>query len=111
MRIDISGHHVEITDAIRQAVHQKLEKVASHYPQMESATVILTVEPKHQIAEVTTQFFGTTIAVESQKEDMYSAIADVAKRLESKLEHKKGTAQAKRHEKPNLAEDPTSISE
>lgn len=99
MKIDISGHHVEVTDAIREAITQKLEKVQSHYPQLESAKVIFTVERNDQVAEVTTQFMGTTIAVEAHHQDLYVAIAEVVKKLDAKLGHKKGAMKANRHQK------------
>lgn len=111
MRIDISGHHVDITDGIRQAVHQKLEKIASHYPQLDLCSVIITVERNTQIAEVTTQYLGATIAVEASNQDLYAAIADLGKKFEAKLSHKKGSMNSNRHQKPVLDEPQMSDAE
>ena len=105
MHIDLSGHHVEITDGIRDAVKQKLEKVASHYPQLDSANVILTVEKNSQKIEVTTQYMGTTIAVQAEDHDLYAAISACAKKFEAKLSHKKGAVKANLHEKPVLTDE------
>lgn len=99
MRIDISGHHVEITDAIRNAITHKLEKIKAHYPQIDACSATFTVERNSQIAELKTQYLGTTIAVEAQDHDLYAAMTDAVKKFGAKLAHKKGMIGANRHEK------------
>ena len=96
MHIDIAGHHVEITEGLRQAINQKFEKIQSHYPQINECAVTLTVEPNAQIAEINTHFMGTRIAVQGSHSDMYAAIAEAAKKLDAKLAHKKGAANSHR---------------
>jgi len=107
MRIDIAGHHVEITDAIREAVHQKLNKVASHYPQVQSFNVTLTVERNIQRAEVSAHYQGNVYAVKSENTDLYSAISDAGKKIESQLSHKKAAKKSHRHDKPHTEIEPT----
>jgi ribosomal subunit interface protein len=94
MQINLSGHHVEITDGIREAVHNKFSKVESHYPSLDSLTVIATVERNEQRVEAKTQYLGASIAVQGANHDMYVAIAEAAKKLESALSHRKGTSKA-----------------
>ena len=76
MNIELSGHHVEITDAIRDAVKNRFTKIESHYPQLDSAKVTLTVERNVQRIEISTQYLGTTLAVNAEEHDMYSALTD-----------------------------------
>ena len=83
MQINLSGHHVTVTDAIRDNVETKLGKVASHFPQLDSANVTLTVEKSSQSIEVTTQYLGAPVAVQASHQDMYNAIAQAAKKLEA----------------------------
>ncbi len=104
MQIELSGHHVEITDALREAVDQKLAKIASHYPQIDSCNVILTVEKNDQKTEINTHFMGADFSAEASHADMYSSIADAVKKLDSTLSHKKGAAKAQRHKGPSLSE-------
>ena len=99
MHVEISGHHVEVTDALRQAIHQKLEKLVSHYPDMNACHVTLTVERNAQVVEINTNYLGSTIAVEASNHDMYAAIADVTKKLDAKLSHKKGCVKSHRPQK------------
>ncbi|WP_045857436.1 ribosome hibernation-promoting factor, HPF/YfiA family [Teredinibacter purpureus] len=105
MQINIAGRHVEITEGIRQSVNTKFAKVQSHFPQLDALSVILTVEKHEQKVEANTHFLGTTVSVHSTNEQLYSAIADSAKKLEAALSHRKGTVKANLHEKPPIAEE------
>lgn len=104
MQINLSGHHVAITDAIQENVETKFGKVASHYPQLDSANITLTVERSSQSIEVTTQYLGAPVAVQASDHDMYSAIAQAAKKLESALAHRKGSVKGNRHDKPPVVD-------
>ena len=99
MHIELSGHHVEITEGIREAVESKFNKIQSHYPQISSLKVTLTVEPKYQSIEATTQFMGAPIAVKAENNDMYSAIADAVKKMDAALSHRKGSQTSHRQVK------------
>jgi len=100
MQIDISGHHVEITDAIRQSVIDKFSKVESHFPQLDALTVILEVEKHEQKVEARTQFLGAPVSVHASNGDMYVAIAASAKKMQAALKHRKGAVKSNFHEKP-----------
>lgn len=100
MQINLSGHHVDITDGIRDAVHNKFSKVHSHYPSLDALSVIVTVERNQQSVEAKTQFMGAPVAVHGANHDLYAAIAEAAKKLDSALAHRKGATASHRHEKP-----------
>ncbi|MDX9707716.1 MAG: ribosome-associated translation inhibitor RaiA, partial [Azospira sp.] len=53
MNLQISGHHLEVTPAIREYVTSKLERVTRHFDHVIDVNVILTVEKLKQKAEVT----------------------------------------------------------
>ena len=44
MQLNLTGHHVEITDSLRQYVNEKLERVERHFDKVTNTHVILTVE-------------------------------------------------------------------
>ena len=102
MQINLSGHHVTITDGIRDAVESKFNKVASHFPQLDAIGVSVTVERSAQSIEVTTQYLGAPVAVQATDNDLYAAIASAAKKFESALAHRKGTIKSHSHSKPQL---------
>lgn len=110
MQIEIAGHHLDITDAIRTAINTKFSKVASHYPDIATLDAILTVEKKDQKIEINTQYLGERVSIHaSHIDDMYAAIADAAKKLESALSHRKGIIKNIKHEKPVLTTEGTDV--
>ena len=44
MNLTISGHHLEITPALRSYVSTKLDRVIRHFDQVVDVRVLLTVE-------------------------------------------------------------------
>lgn len=99
MSIEISGHHVEVTDAIRTAVLSKFSKVSSHYPDLGAMKAIITVEKLEQKIDVTAHYLGDRVAIHASNNDMYRAIADGAKKLDKVLQHRKGNIKNVSHEK------------
>lgn len=102
MQINLSGHHVDITDGIREAVNNKFSKIQSHYPSLDALSIILTVERNEQSVEAKTQFLGAPVAVLGSNSDMYAAIAEAAKKLDAALSRRKGSSGAHRHERPEV---------
>ena len=99
MQIQMSGHHLDLTDSIRQTVNTKLSKVASRYPGVDSLATILSLDKKHQKIEIKTQYLGGRVSVNASNHDLYAAISDAAKKLDSALESRKGTLRQFRREK------------
>jgi putative sigma-54 modulation protein len=99
MKINISGHHVEITEGIQQSIEDKFKKVAKHYPSLTSISAIITVEPHQQKLEVSTHYEGNEISVTASGKELYAAIASAAKKMEAALAHRKGVLAAKLHKK------------
>ena len=79
MNLTISGHHLEVTPAIREYVQSKLERVKRHFDQVIDIAVILTVDnltekEKRQKAEINLRLPGKTVNVASLSHDLYAAI-------------------------------------
>lgn len=89
MNLTITGHHVEVTPAIRDYVTNKLDRVIRHFDNVTSVSVILSVEKLKQKAEVTLHVRGKDIYVESDNGDMYAAIDNMVDKLDRQvLKHK-----------------------
>ena len=99
MKIIISGHHVEITEGINQAVESKFSKVAKHFPSLMTLDVIITVETHQQKLEVSTTYEGAKVSVHAADKELYAAIASAASKLEAALKHRKGVLSAKQKQK------------
>ena len=85
MHLTISGHHLEITDAIREYVITKLSKLERHYEQITSTSVILTVDKLSHNAEATVHVSGAELFANSQHEDLYAAIDALTDKLYRQL--------------------------
>lgn len=89
MQITISGHHLDVTDPIREYVTNKLSKLERHYEQITSTTVLLTVEKLRQKAEATVHVSGAELFATAEHEDMYAAIDALADKLDRQvIKHK-----------------------
>jgi len=89
MNIDITGHHVDLTESLRDYVNEKMERVERHYDLVSTAHIILSVEKKRQKAEATLQLKGNKIFAESVEEDMYAAIDSLADKLDRQVKKHK----------------------
>jgi putative sigma-54 modulation protein len=90
MNVTISGHHLEVTPALREYVLTKLERVKRHFDQIVDVTVLLTVEKlkekeRRQKAEATLRVKGRDIFVEQSHQDMYAAIDQLMDKLDRQV--------------------------
>ncbi len=82
MRIEISGHQIDVTPALRDYVQDKLARVARHFDHHLDARVILSVDKLDQKAEATVSTTGKTLHAEAVAPDMYAAIDMLADKLD-----------------------------
>ena len=97
MNLNITGHHIEVTPAIRDYVTGKLDRVLRHFDQVTSSHVILSVEKLQQKAEVTLHVKGKDIFVENAHEDLYAAIDQLMDRLDRQVCRHKDRLQNHQH--------------
>lgn len=74
MNLTISGHHLDVTPAIREYVMNKLERVRRHFDQVIDVTVVLSVEKLRQKAEINLHLRGKDLHCEATDEDLYAAV-------------------------------------
>lgn len=85
MHLDITGHHVEVTDPLREYVTAKLDKIERHFDLVSDVHCILTVEKLRHKAEATVSVNGARIYADATEEDMYAAIDGLADKLERRV--------------------------
>ncbi len=100
MKINLSGHHVEVTDSIREHIEEKFYKVANHFPTLITLDVIISKEHNMYQVELTTNYEGGRISAKGSDNVMYPAIATAAKKFDAALKHRKGQRKAHLHDKP-----------
>jgi len=85
MQINVSGHHVEVTPALRDYVVTKFDRLQRHFDQVTNTDVTLIVEKVMQKAEATIHVAGADLFATSESEDMYSAIDALLDKLDRQL--------------------------
>lgn len=98
MNLNVSGHHLEVTPAIRHYVDSKLERVVRHFDHVIDAHVILSVVKLKQKAEITLHVRGKDIHCASEDADLYAAIDLLADKLDRQVLKYKGKRNEKLHE-------------
>lgn len=96
MQINVSGHHVEVTPALREYVNNKLSKLQRHFDNITTTEVTLTVEKMIQKAEASVHVAGADLFAACESEDMYAAIDSLTDKLDRQLiKHKEKTIDRK----------------
>ena len=85
MQLNVSGHHVEVTPALREYVETKFERLQRHSDQITNTQVTLIVEKLVQKAEASVHVSGADLFAQSESEDMYAAIDSLADKLDRQL--------------------------
>lgn len=98
MNLQITGHHLEVTPAIREYIETKLERVTRHFDHVIDTKVILTVEPLKHRAEITMHVRGKDIHCESAQENLYAAIDILIDKIDRKVVQHKNKTQRHAHE-------------
>ncbi|PZN82258.1 MAG: ribosome-associated translation inhibitor RaiA [Candidatus Methylumidiphilus alinenensis] len=82
MQIKITGHHVEVTDALRNFVNEKFQRLERHFEHVIDTHVILSVEKLVQKAEATVHVNGANLFAEQEHSDLYAAIDGLIDKLD-----------------------------
>lgn len=104
MNLNITGHHVELTPAIREYATNKLERVIRHFDHVTSVHVILSVDKLVQKAEVTLHVKGKDIYADATDTNLYASIDLVADKLDRQVVKHKERVSDHTHDKRVAAE-------
>jgi len=85
MQINITGHNIEITDALRDYITEKMQKLTRHFDHVTNSHVILTLEKLNQKAEATVHASGKDLFAEHASEDMYASVDGLVDKLDRQI--------------------------
>jgi putative sigma-54 modulation protein len=85
MQINVTGHHVEVSPALRAYVSEKMQRISRHFDHVISINVILNVEKHQNDAEATVHAKGKSLFANSTDADMYAAIDGLAHKLDKQV--------------------------
>lgn len=103
MQLTITGHHIDVTPALRAYVTEKMQRLTRHFDRVESVNVILNVEKLDQMAEATVNAGGRTLFANDTATDMYAAIDGLADKMDRQVRRLKGRLRDHHHVKPEQA--------
>jgi len=85
MRVTISGHHVEVTDGLREHISKKLRRVQRHCDGIDYIEFVLVVERAEHKAEANLHLAGADFFASETLADMYPAIDSVIDKLDRQV--------------------------
>jgi putative sigma-54 modulation protein len=97
MQINVSGHHIDVTAALRSYVVSKMDRLERHFDRITNTNVILTVEKQRQKADATIKFSGGEIFADAESDDLYTAIDMLADKLDRQLIKRKEKSADRKH--------------
>ena len=95
MQANITGHHIELTDALRDYVNEKLARLERHYDNITTVQVTLSIEKERHLAACTLHAAGADLHADVQSDDMYAAIDALTDKLDRQLVKHKEKMQAR----------------
>ncbi|TAN78398.1 MAG: ribosome-associated translation inhibitor RaiA [Gallionella sp.] len=98
MNLHLTGHHLEITPAIRDYATGKFGKIKRHFDSVIDVNIILSVEKLRQKAEATVHISGKNVFVECEDENLYAAIDTLVDKLDRQVMKHKEKLSARRHD-------------
>ena len=86
MQLSITGRHLDVTDALRTYVTNKITRLERHYDHITKVQVVLAVNKSVQTAEAIVRAgHHHEIFAESEADDLYAAIDALSDKLDRQL--------------------------
>ncbi|MEM9172123.1 MAG: ribosome-associated translation inhibitor RaiA [Pseudomonadota bacterium] len=82
MQLNVTGHHVDVSAALKDYVGSKMHRIEKHFDHVTDVHCILTVEKLRHKAEATANLRGARVHAEAVEENMYAAIDGLADKLD-----------------------------
>jgi putative sigma-54 modulation protein len=103
MNLTISGHHLDVTPALRNYVTSKLDKITRHFDQVVDVRVLLTIDnlkekDLRQRADCNIHVKGKDLFAESAHADLYAALDDLVDKMDRQVLRHKDKSQDHSHQ-------------
>ncbi len=97
MNLHMTGHHLDVTPALRDYVTAKMDRINRHFDHVIDVNIILSVDKLRQKIEANVHLSGKDIFVECIDEDMYAAIDMLVDKLDRQIIKHKEKFHGNRH--------------
>ncbi len=85
MQINMTGHQMEITPALKQFTQDKFDKLERHFDKITAINIVFDIEKVRQIAEATILVTQGELHARSETDDMYASVDDLVSKLDRQL--------------------------
>ena len=85
MKIIITGRNVDLTDAVKNRVNEKLSKLDKFFTNETTATVVLKKENGKDVAEINIPVKGNLLRVSEKQENLFASIDTAADKIERQI--------------------------
>lgn len=89
MQVNLTGHHIEITPALKDYLNSKFDRIERHFDNVTAINCILTVEKLRHKAEAKINVRGSTLFADAVEDDMYAAIDGLIDKLDRQIKKHK----------------------
>jgi putative sigma-54 modulation protein len=89
MQLNVTGHHIDMTDSLHSYVEDKMERLERHFDNVTNVHVILSVEKLRHKAEATIHISGADVYADCEDDDMYAAIDALVDKLDRQIKKHK----------------------
>jgi putative sigma-54 modulation protein len=96
MQISMTFRHMDPTDAMKDLIKDKVEKVKKYLRGPVEASVVLSIERYLQVCDITINANGRAYKGHEETDDMYTSIDKVMEKIERQIDRRKGRARAGR---------------
>jgi putative sigma-54 modulation protein len=101
MQLSITGVHIDVTEALRTYVSDKIGRLERHYDHITNVHVVLSIEKLMKRAEATVHTSGADLFADAQADDMYAAIDALADKLDRQVIKRKSKSIGKNQRTKN----------
>lgn len=85
MQISFTGHHIEVTAALKSFAEEKLRKLERHVVHINAIAVVFSIEKLEHIVDATVSINKATVHAQSKSSDMYAAVDLLIDKLDRQL--------------------------
>lgn len=94
MKVNFTGRHVEVTEALRTFSEERLDKMATYLDDIIDVHVVLSVEKHRHQAEVSIKTRHSDFLASAETDDMYASLTQALEKLETQAHRHAGKRQA-----------------
>jgi len=94
MKVNFTGRHVEVTDALKAFAQERLEKMAAYLDDIIDVHATLSVEKHRHLAEVSLKTRTSDFLASAETDDMYASLTQALDKLETQAHKQAGKRQA-----------------